>query len=70
MKDWKIGYSASWKCDKTLVNPDKPFRTAYIEADTGPEAAESLKKEFPGWDIKVVSVEEYLESQVAEASSF
>jgi len=62
MKEWKIGYCASWKSDHKLVNPDMPFQNAYFEAETGPEAAHALIKEFPMWDIKIAKIEEHLAS--------
>ena len=60
MKEWKIGYCASWKCDGSLVNPDKPFQAAYIEAETGPDAAKILMEEFPVWKIKIAKIEEHI----------
>ena len=62
MKEWRIGYCASWKCDGSLVTPEQPFQNAYIEASTAEEAVHLLAEEFPGWKFKISEVEEHVSS--------
>lgn len=43
IKSWKICY-CGWLTGKELLNPEKPFQTAYISAHSSRAAVEKLKR--------------------------
>lgn len=66
MQEWKICYMAKTKTKHEVLNPEKPWKEAYIEAENPEDAVRSLMNEFPMWKLKIGKIEKHLESSSEE----
>jgi hypothetical protein len=61
MQEWKICYMAKTRLKHEVLDPEKPWKEAYMDGETPEDAVRSLMSEFPMWKLKIGKIEKHVD---------